>query len=185
MERTGQMMLYLLTTCQVLLAGVFVLALASKVRGRADFGAFTASIRALGLLSGAGSAMAAYALVAAEAVVVLLLLFPSTVIAGLAGAGATLTVMTAGILAALRRGRRGTCRCFGASDTPLGRVHVVRNLFLITGAATGLAAGLATAGTESPAHPAGLALAAVVAAVGILIVVRLDDLVALFTISSR
>ena len=51
----------------------------------------------------------------------LLLLFPPTVIAGLAAAGATLTVMTAGILAALRRGRRGTCRCFGASDTPLGR----------------------------------------------------------------
>lgn len=177
------MMLYLLTTCQVLLAGVFVLALASKVRGRADFAAFAASIRALGLFSGAGSAVAAYALVGAEAVVVLLLLLPSTVIAGLAAAGATLAAMTAGILAALRGGKRGTCRCFGASEAPLGRVHVVRNLLLITGAATGLAA--AFAGAESPAHPAGLALAAVVAAVGILIVVRLDDLVALFTTSSR
>ncbi|MFC7592239.1 hypothetical protein ACFQYP_57335 [Nonomuraea antimicrobica] len=61
----------------------------------------------------------------------------------------------------------------------------MRNLLLITGAAAGLAAGLAGAGTGSPAHPAGLALAAVVAAVGILVVVRLDDLVSLFTASSR
>lgn len=179
------MTLYLLTTCRVLLAGVFVLALASKVRGRASFEAFAASIRALGLLSGAGSAVAAYALVGAEASVVLLLVFPPTVLPGLAAAGATLTVMTAGILAALRRGRRGPCRCFGASDAPLGPVHVVRNLLLIGGAAAGLVAGLAPAGAGSPAHPAGLALAAVGAAVGVLIVVRLDDLADLFIAPSR
>ncbi|MFB4270453.1 MauE/DoxX family redox-associated membrane protein [Nonomuraea sp. GTA35] len=173
------MTFHLLMTCRLLLAGVFLVALAGKVRGRAAFAAFTASIRALGLLPRPWAAVAAYALVAAELVTAALLL--ATRVAGLAAAAVTLAVMTGGVLAALLRGRRAPCRCFGPSTRPLGRTHVARNLLLIAVAGAGLAAG----GSGDPAHPAGLVLSAVAAAVGVLVVVRLDDLAALFSAPSH
>ncbi|MET9343730.1 MULTISPECIES: MauE/DoxX family redox-associated membrane protein [unclassified Nonomuraea] len=173
-------MLYLMIACRALLAAVFTIALVGKIRGRAAFDEFAASIVALGILPRGGSAVAAHALVAAEAVVVLLLALPPAVPLGFAAAVGALTVLTGGILAALRRGRQAPCRCFGASATPLGRVHVVRNLVLAALGGVGLTAWI-TAGTSAP-HPAGVVLALVAAGVGALLVVRLDDLMELFTV---
>ncbi|WP_329094031.1 MULTISPECIES: MauE/DoxX family redox-associated membrane protein [unclassified Streptosporangium] len=174
-------MLYLMIACQALLAGVFVIALVGKVRGRAALDEFVASIVALGMFPRARSVAAAYAVLGAEAVVILALVLPYTLLLGFAAATALLIVLTAGISAALRRGRHTPCRCFGASVTPLGRTHVVRNLVLVAVGCIGFAAGAGDAG--SAAHPAGVALALATAAVGALIVVRLDDLVGLFTTS--
>ncbi|WP_433259050.1 MauE/DoxX family redox-associated membrane protein [Streptosporangium sp. CA-135522] len=172
-------MLYLMIGCRALLAGVFVVALAGKLRGRAAFDEFVASIVALGMFPRAGSVTAAYAVLGAEAAVILSLALPSTVLLGFAAAMALLAALTAGILAAMRRGRRAPCRCFGASAAPLGKAHVVRNLLLLLAGGAGLTAG-AVAG-DAGAHPAGIALALVTAAVGGLFVVRLDDLLGLFT----
>jgi Methylamine utilisation protein MauE len=176
-------MLYLMIACQALLAGVFVIALAGKVRGRAALDEFVASIVALGMFPRARSVAAAYAVLGAEAVVILALVLPYTLLLGFAAATALLIVLTVGISAALRRGRHTPCRCFGASVTPLGRTHVVRNLVLMAIGCVGLAAGAAVGGTGPAAHPAGVALALATAAVGVLIVVRLDDLMELFTTS--
>ncbi|GAA3514868.1 methylamine utilization protein MauE [Streptosporangium album] len=176
-------MLYLMITCQALLAGVFVIALAGKVRGRAALDEFVASIVALGMFPRARSVVAAYAVLGAEAVVILALVLPYTLLLGFVAATALLIVLTAGISAALRRGRRAPCRCFGASVTPLGRTHVVRNLVLTAVGCVGLAAGAAAGDAGSAAHPAGVVLALATAAVGALIVVRLDDLIGLFSTS--
>ncbi|GAA3145440.1 hypothetical protein GCM10010466_40630 [Planomonospora alba] len=173
-------MLYLMITCRALLAVVFAVAVAGKVRGRAAFGEFVSSIAVLGVLPRRASAAAAYALTAAEAAAVLLLAWPPAVPVGFAAAVGTLAVLTGGVLAALRRGRRVPCRCFGASAAPLGRVHVVRNLVLAALGCAGLAA-WAAAGASAP-HPAGVALAIAAAGVGALLVVRLDDLMELFTV---
>ncbi|MDP9844058.1 MauE/DoxX family redox-associated membrane protein [Streptosporangium lutulentum] len=173
-------MLYLIITCRMLLIGVFVIALAGKVRGRAAFDGFVASIVSLRVLPGAWSAVAAHVLVGAEAAVVVLLALPSTVPLGFVTATGMLVVMTAGILIALRRGQRTPCRCFGASAKPLGRVHVVRNIALAVAGGAGFTAGGVVGGAGSSPHPAGIALALVTAAVGILFVTRLDDLMELF-----
>ncbi|GGK99299.1 methylamine utilization protein MauE [Planomonospora parontospora subsp. parontospora] len=173
-------MLYLMIACRALLAVVFAAAVAGKVRGRAAFGEFVSSIVALGVLPRRASVAAAYALTAAEAAAVLLLAWPPTVPLGFAAAVGTLAVLTGGILATLRRGRRVPCRCFGASAAPLGRVHVARNLVLAALGGAGLAAWSA-AGASAP-HPAGAVLALVAAGVGALLVVRLDDLMELFTV---
>ncbi|AWS43112.1 MauE/DoxX family redox-associated membrane protein [Streptosporangium sp. 'caverna'] len=178
-------MVYLMLTCRVLLAGVFATALVGKVRGRAALDEFVASIVALGVLPRPVSVVAAYAVLTAEAAVILLLALPSALFLGFAAATVLLAVLTAGISAAMRRGRRAPCRCFGASATPLGRTHVVRNLILMAVGCIGLAAEVAARTTPagSAAHPAGVALAVATAAVGVLLVVRLDDLTSLFTAS--
>lgn len=173
-------MLYLMIACRVLLAAVFAIAFVGKVRGRAALDEFVSSIVVLEVLPRRVSVAAAHALLAAEAAAVLLLALPWTVPLGFVAAVGTLAVMTGGILAALRRGRQAPCRCFGSSVTPLGRVHVVRNLVLATLGGVGLIAWI-TAGASTP-HPAGVVLALVAAGVGALLVVRLDDLMELFTV---
>ncbi|MEV6398955.1 MauE/DoxX family redox-associated membrane protein [Streptomyces sp. NPDC051907] len=175
-------MIYLLFACRVLLVGVFLVAVAGKLRGRAAFDEFAASIRAMRLLPRRLAAPAAAAVAATEAAVVVLLAWPAAVPAGFALAAALLIVFTAGIALALRRGRREPCRCFGASAAPLGPVHVVRNLFLALAAAAGLVLSLAE-GAHWPPNAGAGALALTAGVIGVLLVVRLDDLTALFTTS--
>jgi hypothetical protein len=80
---------------------------------------------------------------------------------------------------ALHRGQTAPCRCFGASSTPLGAAHLIRNVTLLVGSLAGLVGGVVA---RHPAvQPLGLAVALAVAAVAVLFVVRLDDdVVALF-----
>ncbi|MFI6505082.1 MauE/DoxX family redox-associated membrane protein [Nonomuraea typhae] len=167
---------YVTIACQALLAGVFVVAVAGKVRGRAAFGEYVASIAALGFVPWARPV--AGALVAAEILVAVSLATP----AGLGAALLLLAVLTTGIVLGVRRGRRVPCRCFGAAAAPLGPTHVVRNLVLAGVACAGLAARV-LGGSAAAADPAGVAVALAAAAAGVLVVVRLDDLVSLFKAS--
>ncbi|MFF8957136.1 MauE/DoxX family redox-associated membrane protein [Streptomyces sp. NPDC014894] len=173
-------MTYVVLACRILLFGVFLAALVGKVRGRAAFREFAASIVALRLLPARASRAVAIAVTAAEAVIAALLVPNATAPLGLALAVLLLLAFTAGIVLALRRGRSAPCRCFGASVTPLGPVHVVRNLLLAAAGVAGLTAAVAGAAGGLPPHAAGGAVASVAALVILLLVVRLDDLVALF-----
>lgn len=169
-------MSYLLIACRTLLLGVFLAALAGKVRGRAAYRGFEASLRALGVLPRRLAGVAAAVVTAVEAAIVVLLAVPGTVAAGFLLAAVLLTAFTTGIVLALRRGTTAPCACFGASVTPLGRVHVVRNLLLLAVAGAGPAAGTG-GGTEF----AGVVLAVAAALVALVPVLRLDDLTALFS----
>ncbi|MEU8103212.1 MauE/DoxX family redox-associated membrane protein [Nonomuraea muscovyensis] len=166
--------------CRVLLAGVFAAALAGKLRGRSAYQEFAASIVALGVLPRTPAKAAAAAITAGEAVAVVLLAWPATAALGFGLSAVLLGAFAAGIVSALRRGRRAPCRCFGASTTPLGRAHVYRNLVLLAGSGLGLVAAFA----GGPAEVAGVAVAAVAGAVAVVPVVRFDDLVSLFAPSS-
>jgi hypothetical protein len=137
-------MRYAEIACRLCLLTVFALALAGKVSGREAFAAFTRSLRAMAVLPEPAVAPAARASVVAEALVVVLLAIPARypAAAGFAVAVGVLAVFTAAILRSVRRGNSVPCRCFGASSTPLGTRHVVRNIVLIAVALTGLAATL-------------------------------------------
>ncbi|MFJ7423089.1 MauE/DoxX family redox-associated membrane protein [Streptomyces uncialis] len=171
-------MYYLGLTARLLLILVFVVTAAGKSWRRESFDAFVSSLTALRLFPRRLSTPVAVATIAAEAVTAVLLAVPATASAGLALSIVLLAVFAAGILAARRGGRQVPCRCFGGTGAPLGVPHVIRNALLATVAATGLAA---TALASSPAtpHPGGAATGAVTAAVGTLLVVRMDDLLAL------
>ncbi|WP_306744762.1 MauE/DoxX family redox-associated membrane protein [Saccharothrix yanglingensis] len=158
--------------CRALLFGVFLVALVGKAR---DPGAFADSVAVLSRTSRRTSRVLAVAVVATEAAVLVLLAVPATVPAGFVLAAALLLVFAAGIAWALHRGHRAPCRCFGASATPLGRVHVARNLLL---ACTGTLAPVAD--TPPPPEPGAVLVGLLVAAVGVLVVTRLDDVAAVF-----
>ncbi|GGQ75136.1 MauE/DoxX family redox-associated membrane protein [Couchioplanes azureus] len=165
--------LYLSTGVRVLLVLVFATAVAGKA-GPARFAAFAGSLRGIPLARQRPRA-AAFGVVAAETGTVALLCAPGTARVGLVAAAALALLLAAGVAGALRTGVQAACRCFGAAAEPLRWHHVVRNLVLAT-----LAAAAAAVGHTTAAHPAGIALAAGVAAVLALVVIRFDDIAAVF-----
>ena len=162
--------------CASFIGWVFLASAISKLR---HFGEFTRSLPALAPVRPGQVRPLAVAVVATEAAVPVLLLFPATVFYGFALAGALLAVFTAAIGTALKRGRRAPCRCFGASSTPLGPSHLVRNAILLIST---LAGGLAL--DAQPPQAAGLVVAIAVGLVGAILIVAMDDIAFLFARTS-
>jgi hypothetical protein len=164
---------YLSLAGRVLLGVTFAVASAGKVLG---FRAFAADLARMRVLPRRWVTAAAVLTVTAEAAVAPLLIAGRTVPLGVALAALLLTAFGAVIVVLLRRGQAASCPCFGRAPTPLGVRHLARNGLLL------IAAGLAVTG---PAALSTAGVAGVVAAVaaGVFtasLVIRLDDLTALF-----
>ncbi|MCF6470443.1 methylamine utilization protein MauE [Nonomuraea sp. MG754425] len=168
-------MSHVLVATQVLLTTVFAVSAYSKLRSGAALRAFAAT---LSLLPRRTRRPAAMAVVAAEVVTVgTLLPLPGV---GLAVSGLLLVAFCAWIVLSLHRGQREPCRCFGASATPLGPAHLVRNGLLLLVAALG---GVAlTAG--GPVSVAGIAVAGSAGLVGAILLIVFDDIADLFMAAS-
>jgi hypothetical protein len=153
---------------------VFAVSACSKLYSRTAFVEFTA---ATARLTGARAAQAlAVAAVAAEAAIVLALIVPVLVPWGFAAGIGLLAVFTAAIVRSLRRGQRAPCRCFGASNTPLGTQHVARNAVLAAFGVLGI-----VAGGDASSLDLGLGcVVAFAALIGVALTARLDDLIGLF-----
>ncbi|ONI76827.1 hypothetical protein BWI15_04625 [Kribbella sp. ALI-6-A] len=171
---------YLQFGCQVLLGGVFAVSAGSKLYSRTAFAEFAA---ATARLSGAGAGRArqlAVAVVAAEIAIVLALIVHA--LWGFALGIGLLAVFSAAIVRSLRKGQRASCRCFGASNSPLGPQHVVRNIVLAAFGVLGIAANL-----SEPTSSTDIGLACVVAfaaLIGVGLTARLDDLMGLFRVAA-
>jgi hypothetical protein len=112
-------------------ATVLTVALGAKLSSRTAFALFADSLRpVVGTPSGRASAAAAAALAMAEALVVVVLAALPGAHAGLVAAAVLLAAFSAVIALTMSTGRVATCRCFGASDEPLGVLHLIRNLGL-------------------------------------------------------
>ncbi|MFJ8078415.1 MauE/DoxX family redox-associated membrane protein [Streptomyces sp. NPDC096176] len=172
-------MSYVAIGIRCLIGVVFLVSSLSKVSRRGAFASFTASVSEMRLLPPALAGTVASAVVSAECAVCVLLVIPAApaMTLGFLAAAGMLTTFAAAITLSLRRGGRVACRCFGASTTPLGLLHVVRNGVL---ASLAILAAVVDA-PRGPVQGAG-ALAAVCAGVMAAgVVVKLDDLVGLFT----
>jgi hypothetical protein len=169
---------YLVLACRAVLIVVFSVSLASKVRSRAAFAEFTASLSVMRVLPRVRTRWTAVAGIFAETVALFLLLAaPFSVPLAFAFALVLLIGFSAAITIVLARGERAPCRCFGASTRPLGWSHVARNLFL---------GALCVVGVVTPAptaqwHPGGVMLAMFAGAIVALLVLRMDDLITLFS----
>ncbi|WP_410660330.1 MauE/DoxX family redox-associated membrane protein [Amycolatopsis sp. lyj-112] len=183
-------MVYLAVFAMVLCGLVLLVSAVSKVRGKAAYAEFAASVPAFGIPARWTSLFAA-ATVTAEFVITALLL-PATAsvlfgsasgwwlaLAGLVFAAGLFGVLTAAVWRAVARRTGAVCRCFGPARTVLAHRHVVRNALLLLVAVAGAIA-LAGASAMSTVDPVVAALSAVVGAVGAVAVVRFDDLAELF-----
>ncbi|AVT35852.1 hypothetical protein C6W10_04565 [Plantactinospora sp. BB1] len=179
-DRRRESVSYVSEFSRWLLVLVFLASAGSKVRGRAAFRAFADSLRAMALLPSRVVVPLAVAVTAAEAAVPLLLVplpVAEVTTVGFALAAALLAAFTVAVAAVLRRGTRVSCRCFGeAAAAPFGRQHLARNVVLTVVAGIGGYASLG--GTRMTVGT--VVLAVPLAVVGALVVVRLDDIVALF-----
>jgi len=172
---------YVAVVCRCLIAGIFGIAALSKLRGRAVFEDFVRSTAVLlptavprnRTIRWIGATVAA-----AEFAIAALIAVPATVRIGFGLSTVMLTTFILGIADVLRRGERVPCRCFGASTAVLRTRHLIRNALLLLVAGTGLALG---PGDLDGTQPAGLYVAIGAATVLIVVVTRLDDLVALST----
>jgi hypothetical protein len=172
--------------CAVALGAVFGTSLVTKL-GRVRFRAFVGSAGPLELFPVGWRSRVAGVVVAAELVVTTAVLGWGVSVAlgrhpgwlrlvGFGGAGCVLVGFTVGISIALRRGERAPCQCFGASATPMGLAHIVRNLVLIATTVFGAVSGESSAALE----PAGVVLAVVVGAFVAAVIVNVDHVVELF-----
>ncbi|MQA95417.1 MAG: methylamine utilization protein MauE [Streptosporangiales bacterium] len=173
-------MSYVVLGCRCVVGLVFVASVVGKLRGRESYAGFVAATGRLGpgwVLSRVPAGVMAGGVIAAEATVVVLLVLPGTAWMGFALAGLLAMAFAAAVLAALRRGDRAPCRCFGVSARPVGGVHLVRNVVLAAAAGLGMAGGAAAAGSL---EPAGVIVAVVAGAVVGAFVVAADDVAELF-----
>lgn len=170
----------LATACATLLCVVFGTAAFSKLTS-AGFREFVSTAGLLALVPARVRTMVGVATVTAEiAVTVATAAFvftrrPELGILGFVCAAGLLGVFTVAIGIALARGDRRPCRCFGAAAAPLGPAHVVRNCLLAAAAVTGVV-GVATA---TPAEPLGALVAGFAASCVAVLILRLDDILAL------
>lgn len=170
---------YVLVGFRGLIGLVFLVSVVSKLRSRRSYAEFVAATGRLFPRPVAATLRwwLAAAVLAAECIVLLLVLIPMTVPVGFAMAAGLLLAFTGAILLALRRGQRASCRCFGATGQPLGYAQVARNIGLITVCLIGIALGPLS---SASAHPAGATLAIATGAIAAILVVMADDIAALF-----
>ncbi|MEU6881927.1 MauE/DoxX family redox-associated membrane protein [Streptomyces sp. NPDC046712] len=168
---------YALLACRLLVGVVFAASAAGKLRSATAFRAFEGATRSMGV-PGRLARPVAVTVVAAECAVPFLLAAGPAGAPGLGLAVVLVVAFSAGIVGVLRRGTRASCACFGASSTVIGRRHLVRNGLLLLCA--GFGAGYALTGTASTPHAGGIAIAAVAALVGALLVIFTDELGELF-----
>ena len=162
----------------------------AKLRGRSSYQSFQAGLADTGLTSRrllpatAALLVACETLLAAVAAAAVLLTAAgaagaTTVTVCALGVAAVLTgILATGIAVILHRGTRARCACFGSvTNSTLGRPHLVRNLGLLALLVAALICVQYSHGQPS----AGGALVAVIAgAVTGLMLIRFDDVIALF-----
>ncbi|MEU7853423.1 MauE/DoxX family redox-associated membrane protein [Nonomuraea sp. NPDC049141] len=172
---------YLALLSRCLIAGVLVLAVVSKLRGPTDVESAVSEL--LKVARQPVGRRLVRLLIAAELGVAALVIAPGTAPAGLAAATVLMWGFAAFVAMIVRQRRRIPCPCFGPSRTPLGPVHVVRNVALGAVAAAGAAA-LAYA-PATALQPGEVVVTLIAAALGVCLAAFSDDVHALFSDPTR
>jgi hypothetical protein len=160
--------------CCWLVAVVFAISAAGKLRTAAMRAAFRRSVADMAVLPARAAGTIAATVPAAEAAAAVLLVVPPTAALGSVLALGLLAAFTTGIVLVLHRGTRAQCLCFGTTERPYGPRHLVRNGLLAAAAAIGGI--LSGYPTDLPVVLIAIAAGAVAA----LVVVTLDELLDLF-----
>ncbi|MBC8090547.1 MAG: hypothetical protein H7Y15_01075 [Pseudonocardia sp.] len=128
---------------RLVIGGMFLLALVSKLR---DLASFRSAVRGFRVVPRHLERPVAFAVLGAEAAVVILVTVRSSAAIGLTVATVLLVAFATGMARVVARGDRVPCGCFGRSAAPISRAHVGRNALLATASTAGLVAGLVSVG---------------------------------------
>jgi hypothetical protein len=172
LEITG----YLLLCARVMTATVFSVSVLSKVRSRSEFASFIDWFAKLKVVSPSLTRTGAVLLITLEVAIAALLAVPATAAFGLATAAAVLVGFGMSMALIARRGPSVPCRCFGSSTRPMGATQIARNLALAA-----IAAAAAALGASCVTHPADTVLAVLSGAAAAALIIRLDDILELFS----
>jgi Methylamine utilisation protein MauE len=169
---------YLVLFARGLAAGVLLISGALKLRDRDGFATSLADLLPARVWRVVGLRRSALLVVGAELATAAMVVTPGATLVGLNAAAALF--LSFAVLAAVSaiRGRQVPCRCFGASDTPLGAPHAARNGLLCAVAGTGAVA--FAVGSGPPVRPAGAVLTLTLVAAAVAVTVLFDDLMFLF-----
>lgn len=162
---------YLRVGCASLIGLIFLASAASKLR---DFGGFRRSLPALAPVRPWLLQPLAVTVITAEAAVPILLAIPPAMSFGFGLGCGLLGAFSVAIPAAMNRGQRAPCRCFGVSSTPLGAAHLIRNAILLGAAVAGLLV------SGPPPVAAGVAVAVAAGLLGAVLIVVFEDIVYVF-----
>jgi hypothetical protein len=157
--------------CRAMLVAVLGVAAAGKLRSGALHG-LVAALRGFGVPAGLARMPLAVLIVGLEATAAALLVVAPA--AGYLLALGVIAAFTVGLYQVVRSGRQVACRCFGASTTPVGATHLVRNAVILVVICLGLAAAAVAQGAASPLPVRLVAVAC--GALGGAAIVRWDDL---------
>lgn len=174
-------MAYASLCLSMLICGTFAVSAFGKLRSRAAYARFAASVTSLAGLRGRPALGAAGCVCALEVGICATALMPDADRVGLGVAVLLLAAFTVTLVRTVRAGRQVSCNCFGASSTPVSVQHVVRNALLLTAAAVGLVLG-SPYGHGHSLSALGVSLCAFVAVVGVTVVSAFDDLVDLLRV---
>lgn len=176
-------MRYVEIAARLLIGVVFLVAFVGKVNSPVAYRAFVRSLREMNVLHAGLQPWAARGSLVVESLIIVLLAVPmrATGVAGFALSAGLLSVFAGAIGLSLRRGNRVPCRCFGASTTPLGTGHIVRNVVLVAGSLLGIVAAL----RPGTATGAGTVVAAFAGLAAGLVVTMYDDIAALWSPSAH
>lgn len=160
------------------MAVTFAYSAATKVAGRAAYADFRGWLTSAAAVPRRHAGAVAAVMVAAEAAVALAMLVPPLPPAGYVTAILLLAVFTAGVRSMMRRRVGIPCKCFGTGRRPPGRAHLARNAILAAVAAAGLL--MSAAGAAAPPIRPETALTAIAGITAALLLINLDELVALY-----
>ncbi|MFI0371958.1 MauE/DoxX family redox-associated membrane protein [Actinomadura sp. 1N219] len=156
-----------------LLAAVFLIACATKLRSRSGFRLFVTTTGKLTKLSEPVARWVAAGVLVCEATIALLLALPATARLGFFLAGALLSVFIGAVYRAVRGGVFAECGCFGDRSAMLSYPLLARNALLLLVALPGMIVG---AGPEGFGYPHSVVAAAAGVLVAIGFVHYYDDL---------
>jgi hypothetical protein len=165
--------------CCWLVAVVFAISAAGKLRTAAMRAAFRRSVADMAVLPARAAGAVAATVPAAEAAAAVLLVVPPTAALGSVLALGLLAAFTTGIVLVLHRGTRAQCLCFGTTERPYGPCHLIRNSLLTAAALTGAVL------SGHPTGPPMTLIAIAAGGVAALVLVTFDELFDLFSTTAQ
>jgi Methylamine utilisation protein MauE len=158
------------------IACVLAVAIIGKVRSKAAFGEFAASVAQLRVVPLPYSRLVAGGVLTLEVTGLALLLVPGETVFGLGVGAITLLAFSLVVALEVLSGTHVPCRCFGADDAVLSVRHLVRDISLTLLALGGLA--LWAGGVRLPSDISPRSFTPVIAGIVLgFLITRTDDIV--------